>query len=99
VGVFVMMYFLARDALGGETPAVGATLALFLFPEIGREWLRERTHLVLVSLAGAGCLLLFLRAARRRTVRNYLFLGLGMGLGFLGNYSFLVFAGALLGGA
>ncbi len=97
--VFVAIYALGQRVLKNDNAAMAATLGLVLFPEIGWEWLRERTHLILMSLACALTLLMVLRLRERRDTWSYVLLGLCIGCGVLSKYPYAIFMIAIFGAA
>jgi 4-amino-4-deoxy-L-arabinose transferase-like glycosyltransferase len=97
--LYVAIYAVARKALADERAAIAAALSLFLFPEIGWEWLRARTHLILVSIACAVTLLALLRLRERRDARGYALLGVCFGFGMLAKYNYVMFAASVFAAA
>lgn len=92
--VFAITYQVAKVLLKSEGAAIAATLSLVFFPEIGWEWLRERTHLILATFFCAATALVFLRLAEKATTVRYLLFGLAAGLGLLAKYNYAVFLAA-----
>jgi 4-amino-4-deoxy-L-arabinose transferase-like glycosyltransferase len=93
---FVFFYLASRLVLAEPLRALGATIALFLFPQVAWEVQRTLSHSVLALCLGCAALYLFLRLLRDGKVADYVLFGLAVGLGLLSKYNFAVLALALL---
>lgn len=92
---YLCLFCMARPILGvGGAMAVSASL--ILFPEIGWESHRDRTHSVLLTTMVCATLWCYFALLRRPVVLRYALFGALLGLGFLSKYNFAVFFLALV---
>lgn len=90
-GTHVFVFLLGRRVLGGEVPALVASLALFLIPGFVYESQRDQTHLVLASCLGAATAWGLIRVVMDRRPGDYMLLGLFAAGAILAKYNTLVF--------
>jgi len=95
LGVYAATARMARS----HTAGVLAALSMLFIPQFAWESHRDLTHSVLVTASAAVTLAVAVRLVERRSWTAYLALGLCAGVGLLSNYSFALFAVALLAGA
>nr|WP_246849627.1 glycosyltransferase family 39 protein [Rubellimicrobium arenae] len=97
-GTVVLLYrFLRREA--GSAEAGVAALSLGLIASLVWEAQRALTHTALAMLVAVAATWIAVRALESGRWRDYLLLGLAVGIGTLSKLNFLVWAAALLGAA
>jgi len=94
---YASSYFIARHCGLNRQHAGLAALSLLLLPQVGWESQRDLTHSVLVTTVAAASVWTVLALLDgRRHWRQYLLLGVLLGLGVLSKWNFVLFALALL---
>lgn len=78
-----------RQLLKTPILPVLASASLLLIPQIGWESQRDMTHTTLATCSAAATLWLLLRLLRKRQISDYVFLGIGLGVGFLSKANYL----------
>jgi len=93
---YVFVYLCGRQVLKDTRLAILATCSLLLIPQIAWESQRDMTHTTLVVCAASATLYQSLRLINRKTILNYLILGVLLGIGFLGKANYGLFLAILL---
>jgi len=94
---YACTYFIARHCGLAREHAGLAALSLILLPQIGWESQRDLTHSVLVTtLAAASLWAVLALLDGRQHWRQYVLLGLLLGLGVLSKWNYVLFALALM---
>jgi hypothetical protein len=97
-GTHLFVFLSSRLVLGRAWPALAASLALYLLPQIAWESRRDLTNSVLATMLAAATFHVVLRL-RGAPPSGYLLAGGLVAAGLLSRYTFGVFAAALLGAA
>lgn len=92
---YLFTYAAARTLMPMPLAAL-ASASMMLIPQIGWESQRDLTHSVVCTTMAAATWWAVLALRARATPARYAALGLALGLGLLGKYSFAGFAAALL---
>lgn len=93
---FAGLYALGRRLLNSRLAAGAAAASLLFVPQIAWEAQRDQSHSVLLMALSVWTFWLFFRLAERGRVRDYLALGVCLGLGLLTKYNYGLLAVALL---
>lgn len=93
---FVLLYHVAKLTQIGQTYALLSAGSLFLVYEYCWEQYKRLTHSVLVVMACALTMYLFLKILEKPRPRNYLAFGLALAIGVLSKYNYLIFLAALV---
>jgi 4-amino-4-deoxy-L-arabinose transferase-like glycosyltransferase len=99
LGIYGGTYVAARRLLGDRALATLTVLSLWLLPAVVWEAPRDLTHSILAAALAPPTVLLLVRLAEAPAAWRYAALGATLGLGTLTQYSFALFAVALLGAA
>jgi 4-amino-4-deoxy-L-arabinose transferase-like glycosyltransferase len=93
---YVFVYLSGKIILKDTRMAILATCSLLLIPQISWESQRDMTHTTLVVFAASATLYQCLRLVNKKTILNYIVLGLLLGVGFMGKANFGLFLAVLL---
>jgi len=97
--IFLFYFFLYKSAcrvLKSELPAILSTVSLFLVYNFSWILHKDLTHSVLLIALCSLSFYLFLSVLERQRLKDYLWLGVVMALGFMTKYNYIVFILALL---
>jgi 4-amino-4-deoxy-L-arabinose transferase-like glycosyltransferase len=89
---YLFVFLSGRLLLKDTRAAVLAASSLLLIPQIAWESQRDMTHTTLVVFAASASLYQLLRTVEKRTLLNYMLLGLFTSIGFLAKANFVIFA-------
>src|SRR5689334_6890590 len=89
---FLFTYLGAKQITGDTRISTVAMLSLLLFPQITWESQRDLTHSVLATALAAATFYGLARLLRLGAARDFLLLGICLGLGTLSKYSYCLFA-------
>lgn len=90
LATYLAMYRMAAPLVGVRAALVAAA-SLALIPEIGWDWLVDRTHTILATALACATLATYFALVRTPDLRRYLLLGLLAGLGLQAKYNTALF--------
>ncbi len=96
---YTFVFLSARVLLQDTRLAIMAALSLLLIPQYAWESQRDLTHSVLAVTLSAATLYVLLRLFREPATRNFVLLGVVLGLGTISKYNYMIFAGTAISAA
>ncbi|HVT79293.1 MAG TPA: glycosyltransferase family 39 protein, partial [Phycisphaerae bacterium] len=92
---YFFTFLAARQLTRNHFLALAAAVSVLFFPEIAWQSQIDRTHSILAILLASATLCVFLRIPSRRTLVNYVLLGLCAGLALIAKYNVIFFLAGL----